>query len=79
MRVRLRFVPQDLWVGAYWDRDRKRLYVCLVPCLPIVLAFSVPCPSSGDAGCCNGYLYAPGAPKGWVTHYTCRGTGRVFL
>lgn len=40
------FEPRDLWVGVYWNRDeygssnwrtrRLRVYVCIVPMLPIV-------------------------------------------
>ena len=46
--IHVRFVPRDLWIGVYvgpWERSveragdyRKRsVYVCLVPCLPIVI------------------------------------------
>jgi hypothetical protein len=42
--VRLLFEPRDLWVGAYWNRQRERcewmVYVCLIPCLPIRIHFS---------------------------------------
>lgn len=34
-RIGVRFAWYDLWVGAYWDRDRRRLYVCPVPTLAI--------------------------------------------
>jgi hypothetical protein len=39
LRVRARLVwePRDLWLGVYRDPTRHRVYVCLVPCLPIVL------------------------------------------
>lgn len=50
MRIRVRFEPRDLWIGAFFkhyrwhDRWRamKRLvvFICLVPCLPIVLLFN---------------------------------------
>ena len=35
MRVRVEFVPRDLWVGAYWKPGH--LWLCLLPCLPIHL------------------------------------------
>lgn len=46
LRVRLEFVPRDVWVGAYWRRDTARdnapfafdsydLWLCLLPCLPL--------------------------------------------
>lgn len=39
MRVRFIAAWYDLWVGAYWDRRRRRLYLLLVPCLGIVIHF----------------------------------------
>ncbi len=33
MRLRLEFKKQDLWIGAYWDRDN--VWICLVPMFPI--------------------------------------------
>jgi hypothetical protein len=32
----------DLWVGAYWDRARRRLYVLPVPCFGVVLDWGQP-------------------------------------
>jgi len=29
----------DMWIGAYWDRRRRRLYVLPVPCLGVVFDF----------------------------------------
>jgi hypothetical protein len=34
-RLVLLFEPCDCWVGWYWDKKGRALYVCLVPCLPI--------------------------------------------
>ena len=52
MRVRILFEPRDLWIGVYWTRvwtseearrlgatSDLRIYLCLIPCLPIVLDF----------------------------------------
>lgn len=36
-KVRLMWDPRDLWVGVYRDTSRRRTYVCLVPCLAIVI------------------------------------------
>lgn len=33
IRVRPIFAWYDLWIGAYWDRSKRRLYVFPVPCL----------------------------------------------
>jgi len=49
--MRLLFEPRDLWIGVYWtptsrtttlntDRQHYRIYICLVPCFPIVFEFS---------------------------------------
>lgn len=37
LTVEARFAWYDLWVGAYWDRQKRRLHVCPVPML--VLSF----------------------------------------
>ena len=43
------FAWYDLWVGAYWDRDRRCLYVCPLPCCVIMLKFS----DSRRCECCR--------------------------
>lgn len=35
LRVRVRFRWYDLWIGAYWDRNWKHLYICPLPCIVI--------------------------------------------
>jgi hypothetical protein len=40
MRIRPVFAWYDMWVGAYWDRRGRRLYVLPLPCLGLVLEFS---------------------------------------
>ena len=42
--MKIKFVPQDCWVGLYWKREPWFLfrytvttwYLCLVPCFPII-------------------------------------------
>ena len=29
----------DCWIGAYWDRDKRRLYVMVLPCVGFVVEF----------------------------------------
>jgi hypothetical protein len=31
MRIRCRFYWYDFWVGLYWDRRKRVLYICPVP------------------------------------------------
>lgn len=35
LTVRVRWAWYDLWVGAYWDRRSRVLYVCPLPTLVI--------------------------------------------
>lgn len=39
-RVEFFFRWYDLWVGAYWDRENKALYVCPLPTLGVVIRFA---------------------------------------
>lgn len=44
MKLRLLFAWYDLWVGAYWDRKERKLYILPIPCVGVVLEFK-----SGDS------------------------------
>lgn len=37
-RVRLVFAWYDAWVGAYYDRDKRRLYVLPLPCVGVMIS-----------------------------------------
>lgn len=37
--ARLIFAWYDVWVGAYWDRRNRRLYILPIPCVGIVIEF----------------------------------------
>lgn len=39
MKVSLVLAWYDLWIGAYWDRRARALYVLPVPCLGFKVAF----------------------------------------
>ncbi len=41
MRLTFFFRWYDLWVGAYWDRTLKALYVCPLPTLGIKIQFGL--------------------------------------
>jgi len=39
MKISFFFAWYDLWVGAYWDRNFRTLYICLLPCCVIRMVF----------------------------------------
>lgn len=39
MSIRLLFAWYDLWIGAFWDRKARKLYVLPLPCIGIVVSF----------------------------------------
>jgi len=59
MRIRPVLAWYDLWIGAYWDRERRRLYLLPLPCLGVVLDFGRPCAvrDSADAVCDDYWTY----------------------
>lgn len=36
-RIRLLFAWYDLWIGVYWDRNERKLYILPLPMLGVVL------------------------------------------
>lgn len=36
MKIKIKFVKEDFWIGFYWDKNKKWLYVCFIPCVPII-------------------------------------------
>jgi hypothetical protein len=41
MSARPFFRWYDLWIGAYWDRATRTLYVCPVPMLGVAISFEI--------------------------------------
>ncbi len=39
MKIKLLFAWYDLWVGAYWDRKNRTLYLLPIPCCGIVITW----------------------------------------
>ncbi len=52
-RFRFFFAWYDLWVGAYYDRKERCLYICLLPCCVVQVDCTRYCaiigPASGKA------------------------------
>lgn len=46
MKLSLFFRWYDFWVGAYWDRAARALYVCPVPMLGLRFQFGRPAPET---------------------------------
>ena len=39
MSIRPIFAWYDLWIGAFWDARKRRLYILPLPCLGVVIQF----------------------------------------
>lgn len=39
MKIKIFFAWYDFWIGFYWDRQKKVLYICLIPMIVISLCF----------------------------------------
>lgn len=37
MKARIFFAWYDMWIGAYWNRENKVLYICLLPMIVIAI------------------------------------------
>lgn len=42
MSIRPMFAWYDMWVGAFWDSRKRRLYIFPVPMLGVVIQLRVP-------------------------------------
>lgn len=39
LTISLKFLWYDLWIGAFFDRTKKQLYLCPLPCIVIQIGY----------------------------------------
>lgn len=81
MKIKPLFAWYDLWIGAFWDKAKRRLYVLPLPCIGVIFEL-------GDCQRCAGVgiTFVRGSwfgliLSGWLprTCPECRGHGMVQL
>lgn len=48
MTIKPIFAWYDLWIGAFWDSAKRRLYVFPIPMFGVVLQFNPPSTGEGE-------------------------------
>ena len=41
MKIKVLVAWYDFWIGAYWDRVKRALYILPVPCFGVVVEFPI--------------------------------------
>ena len=39
MRIKPIFAWYDLWLGVFWGRQKRKLYILPLPCIGVVIEF----------------------------------------
>ncbi len=42
MSIKPLFAWYDVWIGFYWDRKARKLYILPIPCVGLVFSFKDP-------------------------------------
>jgi len=42
MKIGFLFAWYDLWVGLFWSKEKRRLYVLPLPCIGFYIDFGMP-------------------------------------
>ncbi len=71
LNIDVAFLWFDFWVGLYFDRAKKVLYICLLPML--VFSFRIDEIKLCEVGICDAELrkVAYDTGDGWALHYQC--------
>ena len=76
IQIRFKFVWYDLWIGAYWDRQSRWLYVCPLPMCVFIIALQTACQAKGHTWKSEGGRACPRDVSGCSqTVYQCSRCG----
>lgn len=81
MKIKPLLAWYDLWIGVFWDRIKRRLYILPLPCIGVVLEFD-DCTRCGGIGfiMTRGYWFGLWPSSWWpATCPECKGKKFVQL
>lgn len=53
VKVKFLFAWYDFWMGIFWDREKKYLYILPLPMVGIVIRFYKQCPEKAKPNGCQ--------------------------